>query len=120
MLDNTCGYTGGKFKFLAAISAIRIIQITANSSGTQLTRATKLFYKDYSRLQTLSLLSSEKVGGATRMATSGKGICIVVSYPSTLQSTVWLSDLTVIGCGHIVCFFRLQEKLQEKLQDCGV
>ena len=33
-----------------------------------------------------SLLSSEKVGGATRMATSGQGICIVVSYPSTLQS----------------------------------
>ena len=57
------------------ILAIRIIQITA--SGTQLTRATKLFYKDYSRLQTLSLLSSEKVGGATRMATSGQGICIV-------------------------------------------
>ena len=47
---------------------------------------TKLFYKDYSRLQTLSLLSSEKVGGATRMATSGQGICIAVSYPSTLQS----------------------------------
>ena len=47
------------------ILAIRIIQITANSSSTQLTRATKLFYKDYSRLQTLSLLSSEKVGGAT-------------------------------------------------------
>ena len=69
------------------ILAIRIIQITAKSSRTQLTRATKLFYKDYSRLQTLSLLSSEKVGGATRMATSGQGgICIVVSYPSTLQS----------------------------------
>ena len=71
------------------ILAFRIIQITANSSGTQLTRATKLFYKDYSRLQTLSLLSSEKVGGATRMATSGQGICIVVSYPSTLQSMVF-------------------------------
>ena len=70
------------------ILAIRIIQITAKSSGTQLTRATKLFYKDYSRLQTLSLLSSEKVGRATRMATSGQGICIVVSYPSTLQSMV--------------------------------
>ena len=70
------------------ILAIRIIQIKANSSGTQLTRATKLFYKDYSGLQTLSLLSSEKVGGATRMATSGQGICIVVSYSSTLQSMV--------------------------------
>ena len=33
---------------------------------------------------------------------------------------VWLSDLTIIGCGHMVCFFRVQEKLQEKLQDCRV
>ena len=80
------------------ILAIRIIQITAKSCGTQLTRAIKLFYKDYSRLQTLSLLSSEKVGGAMRMATSGQGICIVVSYPSTLQFMIQYGGVLIRVC----------------------